>query len=58
MLQILKLIMKNYDVEFWMYSGKKDDYDNHNETVKAISKQHAKNIIEQKYPRAKNIVID
>lgn len=50
--------MKDYDVDFWMYSGSKDDYDNHSEKVKAISKIHAEKIIKKRYPRAKNIVIN
>lgn len=49
--------MKFYDVEFWMYSGRKDDYDNHSEKVKAISKKHAEKIIKKRYPRAKNLKI-
>ena len=49
------MALKYYDVEFWMYSGKKDDYDNHSTQVKAISDVHAKNITKKRYPRAKNI---
>lgn len=49
------MALKTYDVEFWMYSGSKDDYDNHSEKVKAISSNQAKKIIKNRYPRAKNI---
>jgi|TARA_Y100000310_G_C20704425_1_gene834095 hypothetical protein len=47
--------LKSYDVKFWMYSGSKDDYDNHSEKVKAISNTQAVKIIKNRYPRAKNI---
>lgn len=48
--------MNFYEVDFWMYCGKKDDYDNHYLKIEALSEEDAKQKVKSKYPRAKNLV--
>jgi hypothetical protein len=46
---------KEYNMTWWQYSMKWDDYVDCDDTVVAESEEEAKKIIKEKYPRAKNI---
>ncbi|WNH09997.1 hypothetical protein [Thalassobellus suaedae] len=46
-----------FNVEFWMYSYKSDDYDNHYEAITAIDEQEAINKMKQKYRRGKSFKV-
>lgn len=44
-----------YNVEWWMYSGRQDDYVDYDEKVVASSEEEAIQTIKNKYPRAKSL---
>lgn len=49
--------MKEYDMTWWQYSMKWDDYVDMDEKVTAKSEEEAIQKIKKKYPRAKNVKI-
>ena len=49
--------MKEYDITWWQYSWRWDDYVDRDEKVLANSEEEAIQKIKKKYPRAKDIKV-